>query len=77
MCDDFNPIQLHNSKAFRLRFEMLLSHYDSMPECYEAVEDEFFGVFGHCRYASYDSFRKCREKVLHRKKKKKDMVSLP
>ncbi len=58
------------NEGFNKRFEELLQDYDKYG-CYERVylacEEEHIAKFGKIRYASYDSFRSCRNKLIFKR----------
>ena len=52
---------------FQYYFEQLPKHR-TMPECFNAVNDKYFDLFGEYRFESYYSFRE--SLAYHRKKRK-------
>jgi hypothetical protein len=60
--------RLLTSKGFIDAFWEMLSYYCNHEEAYEAVERQYEAQFGKRKYASFESFRICRDKFLNKEK---------
>lgn len=60
--------RLLTQQGFIEAFWEFLSYYQNHEQAYEAVERQYEGEFGQRKYNNFDSFRKCRDKFLQKKK---------
>lgn len=66
--DTVDPrVHLNDGQKFDERFNELTDKYDTYPETWEAVEDEYRAIFGKNKYSSYDSYRTARRKRIKEK----------
>jgi len=56
--------------GFRALFCRMRGEYSSDVSAYTAAERIFFSHYGHTKYASYESFKNCRNQQLRNRVKK-------
>jgi len=49
------------TRNFYIRFYQLLPEYKTKKEAYEAVEDEYYELYGQFKYSNYNTFIKSRD----------------
>jgi len=55
---------LFTSDGFISEYYELMGDYQNQQKAYEALERQFFRIFGRRKYKSFESFRQCRNRKL-------------